>query len=190
MVRDHVARHADAALPRARAKVAERVPPAELVRYLVIVEAVRARRRFGVPAYLLDARARLRAFPKPDEPESGKARAREGVELLVRYLVEPLDLAPVFFRELVEPYEGAFRHEDDVRHPVAVGAKPFIFLADVAELVRAHVGEARDPAAARPAGFFFLGDRVDSREKPREPLAEEFGPPRADVVELTLKVVG
>ena len=82
------------------------------------------------------------------EVKAELARAEE-IELLVRDLIEPVDVASVLLRELIEPDVDGLRDQDDVRHPVQVGAEArHLLVPRPRRLVVPHVltrGESAGP---------------------------------------------
>ncbi len=55
-------------------------------------------------------------------------RSARRLQLFVGDLVEAVDVAAVFFGELLEPDVGALGDEDDVGHPGLVGGEGFVFV--------------------------------------------------------------
>ncbi len=82
------------------------------------------------------------ALPQADEPEAGDAAVGEQAQLFVGDLVEAMDVALVFFRELLEPDVGALGHEDDVGHPGLVGGEGLVLVERRLVVVRVALAAA------------------------------------------------
>ena len=169
-----------------------------------------------VSAQALDGARGDAALPEADEPEAGDAAVGEQMKLLVRNLVEAMDVAEIFLGELLEPDVGALGHEDDVGHPGLVGGEVFVFVERgliaggvflAAELVVADELVA-DEAHASPGGravaeliraggmethpdseVLFAQD-IDGEQNAANVCVEIRGPLLADEVELADEGVG
>ena len=85
---------------------------------------------------------------------------------------------------------NALGHENQPRHPVPVGAEPFVF-----PLIPGGATEIMDGDGARPrwtgeSGFLLLADEIEGNEQPVEISPQQEPPFFPDVSQLTGKRVG
>ena len=115
------------------------------------------------------------ALPQADEPEAGDAAVGEEVELFVGDLVEAVDVAAVFFGELLEPDVGALGHEDDVGHPGLVGGEGFV-------LVERGLVVGGVAAAADAVGLVMYSSSKPMNSSPTKPMRAPGGCAVAELV--------
>ena len=189
VVRDHVGRQPDAALPRALPEVLVGRITTKLGRNVVLLERISGGNGLLVAPHLFDLFRRDTALEEANQPKSGKPTFGEEVELFVGDLVETLDGTSVFLGKLVEPNENRFGHEHDLRHPVEVGTEVlglFLFRA----LGEAHRVEKRG-AGTRATSVEVFALFVDEVLGPQQTApnaklveAERVAPMGLDVLEL------
>ena len=97
VVRHHVARQAKPPGQTALFQVVESLFTAKITGNDIVEQGVGGGCGLRIAAYLLDPRRGGRALPKADQPERCEPPTGESVQLLVRYLVEAVDLPAIFF---------------------------------------------------------------------------------------------
>ncbi len=185
VVGDHVAGHADAAPRRPVLQVLQRLLAAKIGGDVVIEKRIGRRHRVRIAAQLLDLLRGPAAFPETDQPQSGHAPARQHVQLLIRDLIEPADVALVFLGQLIEPNVDVLGHQDQLGHPVAILAEALGL--DVLADVLVDQGPART-AAGR--ALLLLLHEVLAEQKPIKVLAEQVSPFFENIRQLAAQRMG
>ena len=184
VVGNHVGGHANASLPGAPTQVVHGIGTAQVAGDFVIIQRVGRGHSFRVAHHLLDALGSYASFPQADEPQAVDAAAGERIQLLVGNLIQAGDRTLVLFRKLVEPDIGVFGQQDDLGHPIEIGAVmlqlEFLF------------GERRrfDGAGTGENRFVLFGDEIEAAEQAIEICADVLAPLDADVFQLPVQGVG
>ncbi len=217
MIRHHVAGQPQPKVRRAVLQVVVCLPAAQVFCDVVVLQRVGGGNRVVVAAQPLDGARCNAALPQANQPKPGDAARCQQLHLLVRDLVETVDVALIFLAELLQPYIGALGHQHHVRHPCLIGAEVFILverrlvvvcvaaaakvLVETDELVadEAHRTPRRRAVAelvrprrieAHPYGEILLAQHVDGQQDALELVAQVWCPTLADVVELSNQRVG
>ena len=127
MIRNHITCQSNTANPGTVFKILESVLPAQLICNNVVVKRISRRYRTYISCKMFYFTRCAAPLPYPYQPQSVKIPINQHVQLLIGNLVKPFNFPFVFFRQLMQPDINIFCDHYNLRNPVCIFRKLFIF---------------------------------------------------------------